>query len=202
MIRAPVELAPGIVTDETTFATPGRWADGNNVRFWFGKPETIGGWSTALTGLAGVCRTTLAWIDISGTQNIAFGQHSGLQVDVGGALADITPAGFAAGPIDGAGGPGYGTGGYGDADYGISASVGYQALTWSLANYGEWLIANPRGDTIFVWQNDPDALAAAVANAPSVVNTILVTPERQLLAFGCHQLAARAHAQDRGVGQR
>jgi len=186
-MRIPLNLAPGLVTDETTFSTPARWVDGNNVRFWLGKPETIGGWTSAVSGLAGVCRNALAWIDISGTENIAFGQHNALEVYVGGALFDITPAGYTAGPIDGAGGPGYGTSGYGDADFGESASIGYQAQTWSLQTYGEWLIACPRGDTIYSWENNTAVVAAAVTNAPATVGTILVTPERQLLAFGCNE---------------
>lgn len=186
-MRTPLAIPPGIVTDETTFATPGRWADGNNVRFYFGLPEVIGGWSTAVTGLTGVCRNAIAWTDLANAQNLGFGTHSALQVYVGGELFDITPAGLAAGAIDGSGGPGYGTGPYGGGDYGEGVLVGFQARTWSLQTYGEWLIANPRGGSIYRWQNNTANDAVIVTDAPTAVNTILVTPERQLLALGCNE---------------
>lgn len=187
-MRIEVALQPGLVSDETSFDTPGRFRDGNNVRFYMGQPEIIGGWAAVTTSLlGGVCRNVLAWADNAGSTNIAFGTHSTLQVLVGGTIYDITPTGLSSGSIDGAGGPGYGTGTYGSGTYGTSTTPEWYARTWSLATYGEYLLANPRGSKLYVWDNDTANIATEITESPDNINCILVTPERQVLAFGCSE---------------
>lgn len=59
---------------------------------------------------------------------------------------------LAPGQVDGLGGFGYGTGGYGDGGYSGSASaLTYYPRTWSLAAWGQNLLANPRGGGIYEW---------------------------------------------------
>ena len=53
--------------------------------------------------MTGICRNILSWYDLNGSLNIAFGTNSKLYVYRDGAVYDITPAGLAAGPVDGAG---------------------------------------------------------------------------------------------------
>lgn len=69
----------------------------------------------------------------------------------GGAVVDVEIA-LAPGQVDGLGGLGYGTGGYGSGTYG-SPAVGYTLYprTWSLDNWGQNLVAAPRGGGIFEW---------------------------------------------------
>ena len=54
-MRIPLDLAPGLNGDDTSFSANGRWADGSNVRFRLGRPQVIGGWealtATPLTGV-------------------------------------------------------------------------------------------------------------------------------------------------------
>lgn len=91
-MRVPLDLAPGLQGDDTTFAAQGRWSDGSNVRFYEGRPQTIGGWeSLTTTLLTGVCRTAFPFTDNSNDLTIGFGTHSKLQLWQGGALFDITP---------------------------------------------------------------------------------------------------------------
>lgn len=52
----PFTLPPGLNSDDTTFSAEGRWADGNNIRFWQGKPQAIGGNGSATTTLTGAVR--------------------------------------------------------------------------------------------------------------------------------------------------
>ncbi len=86
-----VDPPAGLVADETEYESAA-WSDGNNVRFWRGRPESIGGWeSLSLTLLGGVCRTVFSWVDIQSLTNIAFGQHNGLSIWQSGSEADITP---------------------------------------------------------------------------------------------------------------
>lgn len=187
-MRVPFLIPPGIISDDTTFASEGRWADGNNMRPWRGTMQTIGGWSVMATGLSGVCRNVLAWTENGGTGDVAFGTHTKLYVTQGGELADITPSsGFTAGAEDGAGGPGWSAGDYGEGDYGEASAANYFPLTWSLATWGENLLACPRGQTIFRWANNPASVAAAIANAPDNVTYMIVTPQRQILALGCNE---------------
>lgn len=186
-MKVPFLPPPGIVSDDTAFASVGRWADGNNMRPWRGSMQTVGGWSLATSGLSGVCRSVLSWTDIDGFSNIAFGTHTKLYVRVAGVDYDITPAsGFTAGSENGAGGPGYGAGTYGSGTWG-GASVGsYFPLTWSLANWGENLLANPRGQSLFVWTNNTANDATEVTQAPDNISYMLVA-RRQVLALGCNE---------------
>jgi hypothetical protein len=188
-MRNRLEIPPGINTDDTAYKYPGTWHDCDQVRFWKGSPEVVGGWESVSTDLLdGVCRSALTWFDNNSNTNIALGQHNALTICQDSTLYDITPAsGFTPGAIDGTGGSGYGTGTYGTGDYSEPSSVDYFPLTWSLANYGESLMANPRGQTIFWWQNDTGTPAAALTNAPDNVTFMLVTYTRQVMALGCNE---------------
>jgi hypothetical protein len=187
-MRVPLEPPAGLSDDDTTFASPGAWADGSNIRFVKGRPETIGPWTAAFAStLTGICRNVKAWTDSDGNLALAFGTHSALQLYWGSRLYDITPSGLTTGSIDTAASvPGYGNNAYGMGTYSMPASQAY-ARTWSLDTWGENLIACPRAGTLYRWQNDPAVVAAAVANAPDEITAILTTPERQVLALGCNE---------------
>lgn len=187
-MRVPLDIPPGIASDDTDFAVL-RWADGDNVRPWQGKMETIGGWIDGLSGatLTGVCRNILALGKTSGGNIMAFGTHSALMVFQAGALYDITPAALSAGSINSGGAAGgYGRGTYSSGAWSSSTGTFY-VRTWALSTYGAYLIANPRGGTIYEWQGDTGADAAAITNAPASVTYALATPQRQVLAFGCNE---------------
>lgn len=188
-MRIALDLPPGLNGDDTTFSAAGRWADGNNVRFWRGRAQVIGGWELLNdTALTGTCRTILGWTDNDAVLNIAFGTNSKLNVYYGGTLYDITPSsGFTAGAVDGTGGAGYGTGAYSTGEYSEPSTADYFPLTWSLAPWGENLLACPRNQTIFAWTNNTGTPAAAIANAPDNVTHMLVAPTRQVFALGCNE---------------
>ncbi len=215
MPKIRLSLPPGLTDDETAFSEQARWRDGSNVRFWRGRPEVIGGWERfANSDLIGVCRAILPWTDTSGLMNTAFGTHSALMIEQSGLLYDVTPFGLAAGSIDGLSGLGYGVGGYGGGGYGSPGSAALAPRTWSLANWGQNLLASPRGGTIYAWDNGdttvtatvatraslnvvtrsglevvsrPLAIAAPVANAPAAVTCMIVVPERQVIALGTNE---------------
>lgn len=179
---------PGIVSDDTTFSTPGYYADGSNVRFHRGKPQVIGGWSKYhATALTGTCRNLLAWYDLNVYTNIAFGTHSKLQVLVSGELFDITPTGLSAGTVDSIPGAGYGAGSFSRDGYGAPAIADYYLRTWSLANWGESLLASPRGGKLYLWENNTAVVAAEIVNAPDQISVMLATPTRQVMALGTNE---------------
>jgi hypothetical protein len=189
MVRLAIAPPPGVVSDDTAFSLEMRASDANNMRWVNGSAQTVGGWNKIVgSQMSGVCRNTLAWLDNSGFENIGLGTHTNLYALVGGLLANITPlSDFTAGAENGAGGPGYGSGDYGEGDFGEGSGLDYFPLTWSLANWGENMLANPRQQSIFVWENDTSTEAARIANAPDNVMAMLVTPERQVLALGCNE---------------
>lgn len=188
MANVPLVLLPGLVTDDTKYLRKGSWGYVDKVRFWRGLPQTIGGWESFIgTMLGGVCRKVFAWTDTIGTQLVAFGTHQTLEVAYGGILYDITPAAFVPGAVDGTGGQGYGTGVYSAGEYSEPSVSDYFPLTWSLDAYGQSLMANPRGQTIFWWQNNTATPAAPLTNAPDEVTYMLVNPQRQVMAFGCNE---------------
>lgn len=97
------------------------------------------------------------------------------------------------GPVFGAASvAGYGTGPYGMGPYGTSTLTTDSPVlprTWSMQQWGEFLIANPFGGGIYQWELNPSIPAAVVMNAPAQCNIVLVTGERFLLACGCTSLA-------------
>jgi hypothetical protein len=190
MIRVPLLPAPGVNSNDTAFSSANRFTAATNTRFRNGKPEPLGGYVKALSGqLEGVCRTVTTWSDNDGYVNYAFGTHSHLFAYKGGTLADITPSSdFTEGAEHGAGGPGWGAGTWGSGTWGGASTDSYFPLTWSLANWGEDLIANPRMQGIFQWEGDTGTPAATLTNAPDQVIYTIVTPERQVLALGCTQV--------------
>ena len=63
-----------------------------------------------------------------------------------------------------------------------------QITQWSLDNWGEDVVANRRGGTIYYFDSDASTSpvrAAAVTNAPSTVNSVIVSPnDRHLICLG------------------
>lgn len=189
MTRVPLDIPAGLNGDDTTFAAAGRWASASGMRWRLGRPQVRGGCERLTeTALTGICRTIFNWSDTAGNSNVAFGTHTKLQVWLGGELFDITPSsGFTPGVVDGTGGTGYGTGAYSTGEYSEPSTEDYFPLTWSLAAWGENLLANPRGQTIFAWDNATGTPAAAVTGAPAEVTAMLVSPTDQVFALGCNQ---------------
>ncbi|MBP2311881.1 hypothetical protein [Azospirillum soli] len=178
-------IAPGIVTDETPTAAEGRYTAADKVRFRDGRPEVVGGWEAAITSkVTGVCRGLHVWSDNSGAPHVGIGTHSKLHVYVGGGLYDITPPALAAGNVDGTGGQGYGTGTWNTGTYGTASSVEYFPRTWSLDNWGEYLVGNPRGGGVYQWTGNTGTPAALVTNAPTQATCLFVTPQRHLVLCG------------------
>lgn len=45
MALVKYQFRPGINKELTSYANEGGWTDSDKIRFRFGKPEKIGGWS-------------------------------------------------------------------------------------------------------------------------------------------------------------
>src|SRR5690349_16636913 len=157
MVLAPFSPLAGLVSDDTPFSREGRWTDGNNVRFRAGKAEVIGGWSNFHTLTSGKCVSICMVRHAGGTEYVVYGTDIGLWA-----------------------GPGIGT----PNDY-TPAVFGTGVQRWSIQSFGSLVLACPQNGTLYVTDLITDA--TEVPAAPDQISWMLVTPERQVLAFGCNE---------------
>ena len=92
MPLASTKFAPGIDKQSTAYGAEGKWVDSKNIRFRYGQPEKIGGWTKLFADkLIGSVRDQFAWSSLDGTRHLAFGTDKKLYVYKEGAIADVTP---------------------------------------------------------------------------------------------------------------
>ncbi len=94
---------------------------------------------------------------------------------------------FQPGSVDGTGGIGFGTGTYSTGGYSEPSTADYFPRTWASGAWGQQLVANPRGGTVYVWENDAAVRAKPLDNAPARVTHMLVAPQDQVFALGCNE---------------
>ena len=188
MPLVPLDIPPGVFRNGTEYDAKGRWFDTNLIRWREGKLEPVGGWLRFDdTQLDGKCRGLLAWRANNAERYISAGTNTKLYASQGGQFYDITPSGFTTGKADSQPGLGWGTSTYGDGAYGVSRPSDelIDAATWSLDNWGEYLVACSTADgSVYEWQLDVDVDAAVLSNAPTDNVGIIVTNERYLVCLG------------------
>jgi len=87
-------LKPGIDKQNTEYGAEGGWTDGDNIRFRYGLPEKIGGWTyfnDTADYLVGVTSDIFSWNNLAGTPYLATGTNRKVYVSAGGSWFDITP---------------------------------------------------------------------------------------------------------------
>jgi hypothetical protein len=122
------------------------------------------------------------------------------QIETGGAVYTIG-TGWGAGPWNAGSAANAWAHGWGTA---YTSGVGAQLRLWSQANFGEYLLFNPRGGAIYLWTPglgdnpavdtpgevlsiDSAGIYETDANCPVVCNTLAVSDSaRIVLAFGCN----------------
>lgn len=177
-MRAPFSPPPGLNSDDTTFSAEGRWADGNNVRFRFGKPQVIGGWNNTYTNVTlpanfGNYRfNAIAWsAESTGTLHIAFASATGnARVLRAGVLHNIG-----------------------------TISQGSGAKHTNLALWGEQLLVRSDGGGIYHWDLNTANNVALIANAPAGCFDMIVTPQRQIMVFNCVPVAGAGNGDKRCI---
>lgn len=89
----PLELIPGINTEDSALAAQGQYIAGNNVRFWKGKPQKVGGSTPYIgQGVIGPPRGKVTWRALDGTRLAAYGTAYGLFLIYDETVYDITPS--------------------------------------------------------------------------------------------------------------
>ena len=87
-----INIRPGFNKQITDTAAEGQYVDGDFVRFRYGFPEKVGGWSSITSDtLAGAVRAQHQWADLDGNRYVALGSQRALYIYYGEAYYDITP---------------------------------------------------------------------------------------------------------------
>ena len=87
-----LQVAPGIDKQNTEYGAEGKWVDRDNVRFRYGQPEKIGGWTKVTSdALLGATRAILTWSDLSSVNHAMYGTNKKLYAYSENSYADITP---------------------------------------------------------------------------------------------------------------
>lgn len=83
-----IQLKPGVNRENTRYTTEGGWYACDKIRFRYGTPEKIGGWSQVsnVNTFEGTARSLWPWIDLLGV-----GTNEKFYIMYGGAYFDITP---------------------------------------------------------------------------------------------------------------
>ena len=87
-----INIRPGFNKQITDTAAEGQYVDGDFVRFRYGLPEKIGGWSKITSDtVVGAVRAQHQWTDLDGRKYVALGSQKGLFIYYEGNFHDITP---------------------------------------------------------------------------------------------------------------
>jgi len=87
-----LQVAPGIDKQNTEYGAEGKWVDSDNVRFRYGQPEKIGGWTKVTSdALLGSTRAILTWSDLSSVNYAMYGTNKKLYAYSENSYGDITP---------------------------------------------------------------------------------------------------------------
>ena len=86
------KFLPGVDKQSSDSGAENRWIDSDNVRFRYGLPEKVGGWSSLVTDtIVGVARAMHAFTDLTGNRYVAIGTDKFLLIYFEGQLHDVTP---------------------------------------------------------------------------------------------------------------
>ena len=86
------KFKPGIDKQSTEAGAEQRWVDSDNVRFRYGLPEKVGGWSSLVNeSIVGVARKLHSFVDLEGNRYVAIGTDKFLLIYFEGRFYDVSP---------------------------------------------------------------------------------------------------------------
>lgn len=87
-----IQFNPGINSEVTAYSNEGGWRDCDKIRFRFGYPEKLGGWSKYTNNTyLGTVRALHNWVALDGSDYLGLGSHIKYYIEEGSNLNDITP---------------------------------------------------------------------------------------------------------------
>lgn len=89
----PLNLQPGLFTEQSPRGAKGRWKNGDKVRFRYSLPEKIGGWSDITAGqtVLGICRQIFEWASLDSNVWTAIATDKKVYIFADNVMNDITP---------------------------------------------------------------------------------------------------------------
>lgn len=185
----PLQIPAGVYRNGTDFQGSNRWRDANLVRWVDNTMRPVRGWESRVSLGTTAPRAAIAWQDTASDRWFAAGFHDKLVVSTeSNVVTDITPSNLTTGTLNAVSNVGFGGGFYGLGFYGTErADTGNysEATTWSLDNFGSYLVACSTADgRLLEWPLNTGVDAAPIANAPTDNLGLLVTEERFLFALG------------------
>lgn len=87
-------LKPGVDKQNTEYGAEGGWIDSDYIRFRYGLPEKIGGWTEfngSATYFVGMPSEAFSWNDLDSAPYMALGTTKKVYIYYGGSWNDITP---------------------------------------------------------------------------------------------------------------
>ena len=92
MPLAKLQFRPGVNKENTTYSNEGGWSDSDKIRFRFGFPEKIGGWTRQSDySFLAPCRALHSYVTLPGSLLMAVGTRFKFYINEGGFYYDITP---------------------------------------------------------------------------------------------------------------
>lgn len=191
MALIPIKLPAGVYRTGTDFEGQGRWLDSNLVRWRGSSLRPVGGWSEKwdlTSSLTASPRDIHIWMDNTADTQSAVGTCNELvAINEAGTVTNITPVGFVTGNNDAVVNTSFGGNFYGTGLYGTKrpySGVFQEADTWTLDNYGEYLVGCCTSDgKLYEWQLNTATPAAQITNSPTSCKSLLVTDERFIFAL-------------------
>ena len=92
LLRLPFK--PGVDKQNTEYGAEGGWVDSDYIRFRYGLPEKLGGWTDfgeTVVNFVGLISDIFTWSGLDGEPYAAVGTNRKVYAFYGGAWADITP---------------------------------------------------------------------------------------------------------------
>ena len=87
-----LQFRPGINKEVTSYSNEGGWNDCDKIRFRFGFPEKIGGWTKiGSNSFLGTCRALHPWQTLALEKFMGLGTNKKYYIEEGQAYYDITP---------------------------------------------------------------------------------------------------------------
>jgi hypothetical protein len=92
MALTKLQFRPGVNKETTSYSNEGGWFDSDKVRFRFGFPEKLGGWTRRSDySFLQPCRALHSYVTLAGTSQIGIGTRYKFYIDEGGFPYDVTP---------------------------------------------------------------------------------------------------------------
>ena len=87
-----LQFRPGVLRENTRYNAEGGYYDCHKIRFRYGTPEKIGGWTRLSNNTYnGVARSLFAWATLASSKYLGVGTNTKYYIMAGGAYYDITP---------------------------------------------------------------------------------------------------------------